>query len=238
MPAEPFYPTRSGPAALRLSFGDVSERDTEEGIARVGRALQRLRIAPIAVAAGGYVASSVRFCTRDRYDRGVERHGLGRRSRRRACGRNHVYGPGRSATRWSAIGRRPVSRNHPQWPCRFTGRQERRRGSERTRRRALARRPLCDRQQRRRTAFERPQLARQFDRRRHVVGGRRSRVHAYGLSISLAGDLVLRRRRGRARPGQPQPNARLCLGRAAWRCAASLRSPPTGGSSSIAFRRS
>lgn len=53
MPAEPFYPTRTGPAALRLSFGDVPERDIDEGIARVGRALERLRVAPVAVAAGG-----------------------------------------------------------------------------------------------------------------------------------------------------------------------------------------
>lgn len=53
MPAEPFYPTRSGPAALRLSFGDVDVREIEEGIARVGRALERLRVTPVAVAAGG-----------------------------------------------------------------------------------------------------------------------------------------------------------------------------------------
>ncbi|HXF35022.1 MAG TPA: hypothetical protein VN603_10650, partial [Candidatus Acidoferrales bacterium] len=53
MPAEPFYPTRTGPAALRLSFGDVPERDIDEGVARVGRALERLRAAPVAVAAGG-----------------------------------------------------------------------------------------------------------------------------------------------------------------------------------------
>jgi DNA-binding transcriptional MocR family regulator len=49
MPAEPFYPTRSGPAALRLSFGDVGEAEIEQGIARVARALDRLRVTPVAV---------------------------------------------------------------------------------------------------------------------------------------------------------------------------------------------
>jgi DNA-binding transcriptional MocR family regulator len=53
MPAEPFYPTRSGPAALRLSFGDVPESQIAEGVARVARALERLRATPMAVAAGG-----------------------------------------------------------------------------------------------------------------------------------------------------------------------------------------
>jgi DNA-binding transcriptional MocR family regulator len=42
MPAGPWYPTRSGPAALRLGFGDLDESDAREGVARVGRALQRL----------------------------------------------------------------------------------------------------------------------------------------------------------------------------------------------------
>jgi DNA-binding transcriptional MocR family regulator len=40
MPAEPFYPTRSGPPALRLSFGDLSIEDAREGVTRLGRALQ------------------------------------------------------------------------------------------------------------------------------------------------------------------------------------------------------
>lgn len=57
MPAEPFYPTRSGPAALRLSFGDLSEDVIDEGIARVGRALDRLRAGPVPLAAGGVGAS-------------------------------------------------------------------------------------------------------------------------------------------------------------------------------------
>lgn len=39
MPAEPFYPTRSGPPALRLSFGHLSEQVGCEGVARLGRAL-------------------------------------------------------------------------------------------------------------------------------------------------------------------------------------------------------
>ena len=39
MPADPFYPTRQGPAALRLSFGNLSESDAREGVARLGRAL-------------------------------------------------------------------------------------------------------------------------------------------------------------------------------------------------------
>ncbi len=41
MPAEPSYPTRTGPAALRLSFGDLSQADAREGVARLGRALDR-----------------------------------------------------------------------------------------------------------------------------------------------------------------------------------------------------
>jgi DNA-binding transcriptional MocR family regulator len=40
MPAEPFYPTRTGPPAIRLSFGHVDEATGREGIARVGRALR------------------------------------------------------------------------------------------------------------------------------------------------------------------------------------------------------
>lgn len=42
MPAEPFYPTRSGPPALRLSFGHLSLEEAHEGIARLGRALGKL----------------------------------------------------------------------------------------------------------------------------------------------------------------------------------------------------
>ncbi len=42
MPAEPFYPTRSGPPALRLSFGHLNDEEAREGIARLGRALKRL----------------------------------------------------------------------------------------------------------------------------------------------------------------------------------------------------
>ena len=39
MPAEPFYPTRSGPPALRLSFGHLPPEQAAEGVARLGRAL-------------------------------------------------------------------------------------------------------------------------------------------------------------------------------------------------------
>jgi DNA-binding transcriptional MocR family regulator len=42
MPAEPFYPTRSGPPALRLSFGHLSTQDAQEGVARLGRAFGKL----------------------------------------------------------------------------------------------------------------------------------------------------------------------------------------------------
>jgi DNA-binding transcriptional MocR family regulator len=42
MPGEPFYPTRSGPPALRLSFGHLAEDDALEGVARLGRALNKL----------------------------------------------------------------------------------------------------------------------------------------------------------------------------------------------------
>ncbi len=42
MPAEPFYPTRSGPPALRLSFGDLDDTQAREGVARLGRALNPL----------------------------------------------------------------------------------------------------------------------------------------------------------------------------------------------------
>lgn len=42
MPAEPFYPTRSGPPALRLSFGHLPQDQAREGALRVARALSRL----------------------------------------------------------------------------------------------------------------------------------------------------------------------------------------------------
>lgn len=42
MPSEPFYPTRSGPPALRLSFGHLDETEAREGVVRLGRALGRL----------------------------------------------------------------------------------------------------------------------------------------------------------------------------------------------------
>jgi 2-aminoadipate transaminase len=41
MPAEPFYPTRTGTPALRLSFGHVDEATAREALRRVGRALGR-----------------------------------------------------------------------------------------------------------------------------------------------------------------------------------------------------
>jgi DNA-binding transcriptional MocR family regulator len=44
MPAEPFYPTRTGPPALRLSFGHLVIEQAREGVARLGSAL--LRYAP------------------------------------------------------------------------------------------------------------------------------------------------------------------------------------------------
>jgi DNA-binding transcriptional MocR family regulator len=42
MPAEPFYPTRTGPPALRLSFGHIDEPTAEEAVERLGRALKKL----------------------------------------------------------------------------------------------------------------------------------------------------------------------------------------------------
>ena len=41
MPAEPFYPTRQGPPALRLSFGHIPRELAEEGVRRLGTALER-----------------------------------------------------------------------------------------------------------------------------------------------------------------------------------------------------
>ncbi len=46
MPAEPFYPTRSGPPALRLAFGHLEPAAAQEGVARLGRALRKLLRAP------------------------------------------------------------------------------------------------------------------------------------------------------------------------------------------------
>lgn len=37
MPCEPFYPTRQGPPALRLSFGHLSPETAREGLRRIGR---------------------------------------------------------------------------------------------------------------------------------------------------------------------------------------------------------
>ena len=39
MPADPWYPTRSGPAALRLGFGDLSSDAMHEAVRRLARAL-------------------------------------------------------------------------------------------------------------------------------------------------------------------------------------------------------
>jgi DNA-binding transcriptional MocR family regulator len=50
MPAEPYYPTRHGPAALRLSFGDLDEDAMRTGVDRLATALDRLRAAPAAAA--------------------------------------------------------------------------------------------------------------------------------------------------------------------------------------------
>ncbi len=51
MPAEPYYPTRSGPPALRLSFGDLDQTAMVTGVARLAKALDRLRASSAAVAA-------------------------------------------------------------------------------------------------------------------------------------------------------------------------------------------
>ncbi|HEU5481393.1 MAG TPA: aminotransferase class I/II-fold pyridoxal phosphate-dependent enzyme, partial [Candidatus Tumulicola sp.] len=42
MPAEPFYPTRSGPPALRLSFGHIPPGVAADGVRRLGRGLAKL----------------------------------------------------------------------------------------------------------------------------------------------------------------------------------------------------
>ncbi len=46
MPADPYYPTRSGPPALRLSFGDLDRAALETGVARLRTAFERLEPAP------------------------------------------------------------------------------------------------------------------------------------------------------------------------------------------------
>ncbi|MBC5815679.1 MAG: PLP-dependent aminotransferase family protein [Candidatus Eremiobacteraeota bacterium] len=51
MPAEPFYPTRSGPPAIRVSFGHLTPEVAAEGLGRMGRALAR--IAPQSQVAAG-----------------------------------------------------------------------------------------------------------------------------------------------------------------------------------------
>jgi DNA-binding transcriptional MocR family regulator len=40
MPADPWYPTRTGTPALRLGFGDLAEAPMREAIARLARALR------------------------------------------------------------------------------------------------------------------------------------------------------------------------------------------------------
>jgi DNA-binding transcriptional MocR family regulator len=42
MPSEPFYPTRQGPPALRLSFGHLEPSAAEEGVRRLAAALNKL----------------------------------------------------------------------------------------------------------------------------------------------------------------------------------------------------
>ena len=44
MPAEPYYPTRQGPAALRLSFGDLDDAAMATGVARLAAALERFAV--------------------------------------------------------------------------------------------------------------------------------------------------------------------------------------------------
>jgi DNA-binding transcriptional MocR family regulator len=42
MPSEPFYPTRQGPPALRLSFGHLSVEEAQEAVRRLAAALDKL----------------------------------------------------------------------------------------------------------------------------------------------------------------------------------------------------
>jgi len=50
MPAEPYYPTRHGPPALRLSFGDLDEEAMVTGVARLARAFERFGVNAISAA--------------------------------------------------------------------------------------------------------------------------------------------------------------------------------------------
>jgi len=45
MPSAPWYPTRAGPAALRLGFGDLAPETAREAVARLARALGKARSA-------------------------------------------------------------------------------------------------------------------------------------------------------------------------------------------------
>lgn len=47
MPADPYYPTRHGAPALRLSFGDLDEASMTTGVERLARALDRLRASSV-----------------------------------------------------------------------------------------------------------------------------------------------------------------------------------------------
>jgi DNA-binding transcriptional MocR family regulator len=42
MPSEPFYPTRQGPPAIRLSFGHLPVNEAKEGIRRLAAGLGKL----------------------------------------------------------------------------------------------------------------------------------------------------------------------------------------------------
>lgn len=46
MPADPFYPTRIGPPAIRLSFGHIDSGDAAQGVERLGRAFAKFRPGP------------------------------------------------------------------------------------------------------------------------------------------------------------------------------------------------
>ncbi|MDP9019080.1 MAG: PLP-dependent aminotransferase family protein [Candidatus Eremiobacteraeota bacterium] len=52
MPSEPMYPTRTGPPAIRLSFGHLSVEEAREGVSRLGRALARIAPQPQVAASG------------------------------------------------------------------------------------------------------------------------------------------------------------------------------------------
>ncbi|MDQ2871718.1 MAG: PLP-dependent aminotransferase family protein, partial [Candidatus Eremiobacteraeota bacterium] len=44
MPADPFYPTRQGPPAIRLSFGNIEKPQAREAVRRLGTALRKMGI--------------------------------------------------------------------------------------------------------------------------------------------------------------------------------------------------